>query len=507
MSKRSRILTVDDSRNKEENDTDVQSRPRLLLVDDERTNLRLLEALLQPHGYELITAQDGEECLKKVTDNEVDLVLLDIMMPGIDGYEVTRRIRSNESTRLLPIVIISALRETEDRVTGIEAGCDDFISKPFDKNEVLAKVQTTLKLSYYRRQLDEKEKFESLITKISEAIVVCGADWKIKRINTYGGEYLNGAKVGEDLVDCMFASYAVSIPRSELVDDLSPPSKRFTLAREERDGFKPLCLYANLDVLRDPAGKVSSFVLTLRDMTRERREEKLKGEFLSFIALKLRMPVSIVAQNASNLQDDTLGSLSEVQRESINSISAEAHVLTRLIEKLIRFSIVNSISIINSQTLDLPKEDIRLHSYLPKLVETKVKDSKDGHVKLNIDAIDKDARVRVSTVYFDSIILNLIENAMKFNDKKTTRIRVVVEKAEGKVAISISDNGPGIAPEERTKVFETFYQIDRDFAGNMEGAGLGLPLVKRLVTAYGGGICLKSDPDKGSTFTVTLPGE
>jgi len=114
----------------------MKDRKRILAVDDEPKNVKLLEALLVPQGYEVITALNGKEALQLIDKNEIDLVMLDIMMPECDGFEVTRRLRSQEKTQLLPIMLITSLTGSEERTKGIEAGCDDFISKPFDKNEV-----------------------------------------------------------------------------------------------------------------------------------------------------------------------------------------------------------------------------------------------------------------------------------------------------------------------------------------------------------------------------------
>jgi putative two-component system response regulator len=133
----------------------------ILIVDDQPQNIELLEAYLVPLGYEIVTATNGEEALKKLSGNQIDLILLDVMMPGIDGFEVTRRVRQGKTNRLLPIILVTALQETEDRVKGIEAGCDDFLSKPIDKTELLARVRSLLKvkayndlLSNYREELE-----------------------------------------------------------------------------------------------------------------------------------------------------------------------------------------------------------------------------------------------------------------------------------------------------------------------------------------------------------------
>jgi PAS domain S-box-containing protein/putative nucleotidyltransferase with HDIG domain len=127
----------------------IKTKPVILVVDDHPQGLELIEAYLVPQGYEIITAANGEEALIKLAGNQIDLILLDVLMPGMNGFELTRKVRQNEKYRLLPIILITALRGPKDRVKGIEAGCDDFISKPFDEMELLARVQSLLKVKAY----------------------------------------------------------------------------------------------------------------------------------------------------------------------------------------------------------------------------------------------------------------------------------------------------------------------------------------------------------------------
>jgi putative two-component system response regulator len=129
--------------------------PVILIVDDLPENRDLLEAHLTPKGYRVLLASSGEAALGILTEEAVDLVLLDVMMPGMDGFEVTRRIRADEANRQLPIVLVTALKDTLDRVRGIEAGCDDFLSKPVDKIELLARVSSLLKVKAYNDLLKD----------------------------------------------------------------------------------------------------------------------------------------------------------------------------------------------------------------------------------------------------------------------------------------------------------------------------------------------------------------
>jgi putative two-component system response regulator len=117
----------------------------ILLVDDDLRNLKLLEAFLSALPYEILKANSGEEALDLVQKKEIDLILLDVMMPGINGYEVCRRLKTQENTRLVPIVLITALDDLDSRVKGMESGADDFISKPVNRIEILARTKSLIK--------------------------------------------------------------------------------------------------------------------------------------------------------------------------------------------------------------------------------------------------------------------------------------------------------------------------------------------------------------------------
>jgi adenylate cyclase len=134
----------------------VSKFPRILAVDDNKQNLSLLEKALKAAGYEVFTAEDGHTALELIDSAGPDLVLLDVMMPGISGYEVCQQIRANEATCLLPVVMLTALTDVTDRIRGIESGADDFLSKPVNREELLTRVKSLLRIKALHDEVETK---------------------------------------------------------------------------------------------------------------------------------------------------------------------------------------------------------------------------------------------------------------------------------------------------------------------------------------------------------------
>ncbi|MDR2405113.1 MAG: two-component system response regulator [Deltaproteobacteria bacterium] len=136
--------------------------PRVMVVDDEILNLKLIGAMLKPQGYEVILANDGEECLQKVAENPPDLILLDIMMPKLNGFDVVTRLKAEERYSLIPIVMVTALQDVNDRVKALEVGAEDFLTKPVDRMELRARVRSLLKVKAYNdHMVNYRQELES----------------------------------------------------------------------------------------------------------------------------------------------------------------------------------------------------------------------------------------------------------------------------------------------------------------------------------------------------------
>ena len=139
----------------------------ILVADDQAANRELLDELLRAQGFRVVTVPDGAAAVKELSKTQVDLVLLDVMMPHLNGFEVCQKIKSNPETYLIPVVLITALSDKKDRIEGIKVGADDFLTRPVDRTELLARVGSLLKLKY---RTDELERAESVLFTLAESI-------------------------------------------------------------------------------------------------------------------------------------------------------------------------------------------------------------------------------------------------------------------------------------------------------------------------------------------------
>ena len=175
----------------------------MLLVDDEAANIRLLTTLLAREGYSVVTASNGDEALAMVASEQPDLVVMDVLMPKLSGYDVCERIKHNPATRLIPVVLITALHEREDRIRGINAGADDFLTKPVDPHELKARARSLVRLKHYTDDLDSAE---SVIMSLALVIEARDAytDGHCQRLAAYATNFGKALQLGEEDLAALF---------------------------------------------------------------------------------------------------------------------------------------------------------------------------------------------------------------------------------------------------------------------------------------------------------------
>jgi len=378
----------------------------VLVVDDEPRNLEVITHFLEAEKFRVITAEDGETALALVTETPPDLVLLDVVMPQMDGFEVCRRLKEHPETLFIPVIILTALRGVSERIKGASVGADDFLSKPFDHVEMVTRVKSLVRVKRLHDQLQSSNE------ELERRVVVRTA---------------------------------------ELQHALA--------ALQELD--------------------------------------RLKSDFIANVSHELRTPLLHVKGYVDLLADGAMGALTSQQKEGLNIAQEAIEQLERVVEDIVDFSQVHERELL----LEIVP--------LPDLCLSVVQTIRPLATRRGIDVslvLPKDLPpVQADPMALARILRHLVDNAVKFGPAKG-QVQVSARPNNGsQVRIAVSDRGPGIPPEQLSRIFDVFYQMDGSTTRRAGGLGLGLSLVKKLVEAHGSRICVDSQVGEGSTFYFDLP--
>ena len=473
----------------------------VLAVDDESRNRRLIEATLSPLGIRVTQAASGEEALRVIAKDPPDLVLLDLMMPGMDGLETARRIRANAGTRHIPIVLLTAFADAERKLQGIEAGCDDFIAKPFDRIELTARIRSLIRVSFYRTQMANSKKFDTVFRETGDGVALLDGEYRVEAINDNAAGLLaipGGAPECFDLIEHLYTTRSVSIKKSELLDP-ERTEVRFEVRRDETEETGILVLDGALKKIHGPGGAVETAVLTLKDVTQQWTDDRLKENFLSSISHKLKTPLAVILANNESFLNGYLGEITGEQEEALSDMFGAGQELLSYINKLISFAAPDLFAPSNRALEPL---DTFLECYMGS---ARTRYEKEG-VRFTLDGDPRLSQFSINSATVSLVLDNLVENGVKFAGKNKPEIAISVRRiSDGWLEFSVEDNGRGIPPEEIDRVFEKFYQVEKYHTGMVEGTGLGLPLARSIVEGMGGTIRVRSRLGDGSIFSFTVP--
>ncbi|GAC1538864.1 MAG: hypothetical protein NVS2B9_05600 [Myxococcales bacterium] len=522
----------------------MEASSTILLVDDREANLLAMGAVLEPLGHRLVKATSGRDALKFLLADECALILLDVQMPGLDGFETAALIRKRERTRYTPIIFVTAVhREEAHIVKGYAHGAVDYILKPFDATVLVAKVRFFLQ--QHQRQLDLKREASDRTRERDELIVK--AD-QARAAAESQREYLHALLMqapaaiailrGPDhvfeLANPLYerlvgrsglAGRAGSAALPELADQgvwkifdrvyrTGEPfvGKEQSALLDRRGTGDPEQCYFDFvaQPTRDARGQVDGILLHAVEVTesvRARREvealaDKLraadhsKDEFLAMLAHELRNPLApiVTALQLMNVR----GNAEAAVRER-NIIERQVHNLTRIVDDLL------DVSRITRGVIDLRREPVELSAVVERAVEIAQPLVLARRHQLRVTVPREGLQLDADPIRMAQVIANLLNNAAKYTDPGGT-LEVEGLREDGEVVLRVRDNGQGIEPERVNAMFELFVQGDRSLDRAQGGLGIGLTLARRLVQLHGGTLQAKSaGPGRGSEFTVRLP--
>lgn len=340
---------------------------------------------------------------------------------------------------------------------------------------------------------ERNETLDTLLNEIRDAALLTDGQGGVLAANAAARRFLGES----DRIEAALAGLAVTPALSEL----TASDAALTPFEAVRDQPMPLVLAGTASVIRDAqTGAVKGRVVVFRDVTEERREESLKRNFLSLISHKLKTPLSSINGYSQLLYEDAKKQpQAAFLASSLRTILTQGQKLALLVEKLLNFTVLEQLGEpgVETRPFDLAAAAAQaVESLEPWILE------REARVSVDIDASLKPLG---DAALVRDVIKNLVENAIKFSKEKPPTVSVTAAAAAGAVEVRVADDGPGIPPEQRERVFDKFYQIDASFTGQVDGWGLGLTFVKRVLERLGGSVRIEPGPQRGSVFVVTLP--
>jgi len=479
----------------------VQQLPQILIIDDEPVSAESLKALLQNEGYALSFAKDGPSGLALAETAPPDLILLDVMMPVMDGYEVCRRLRQSETLAEVPVVMVTALDDRESRIAGIEAGADDFISKPVNRNELRARVRTITRLNRYRRLLTRETQLHWLLEQSQDGYVLMGEDSRMVSANRKACLFL-----GLDAFDP--ADRIDFLERARQHYNLEPPAawhawaayqdhEPLYLVRPESDVAAAFWIGVDELHCRDcgPMGRL----VQLRDVSAEMASAIDTAKLTRLIPHKLNTPLNHVTMSLSLLEDVLKGT--SVEPEVVELLTIARDGVNQLNESVAHIMSYMSVSLGHRQRgrLGLDAVEKVFHEVAHALEIVRA--------DLRFNADDAIGNLAIDSSALSLILDEILGNAKKFHPVRRPLIEFRVDVPRpGKVRLRIADDGMSLSPAQLERAFRPFDQVEKYPTGETPGMGLGLPLVRSLVWQLGGEVRLLNREDRpGVVVEIELP--
>jgi len=539
----------------------------ILLVDDRPENLLALEAILEPLGERLLRASSGDEALRCVLRREVACILLDVQMPGLNGFDTARMIKARERSRHIPIIFLTAISKEQEYVfEGYSVGAVDYMSKPFQPDILRSKVAVFVELYRKRQQLKRQEemlreherralelrhkaemweseaRFGEIVNSAMDAIVSFDDQNRITLFNGAAARLFGipaDRALGRPIADLfpaqMREAYLERIcartptkPGAPSSDETRAQVETFTGLRAENGEFP---IEASISCLELPTGRL--YTIIARDISdRRRAEESLRAQAASLESTTAQLRTAneelhrrqVELEKAMTARSRFYASMSHELRTPINAIlgyntlmleniygplnekQADGLRRTQRAAKHL-LELVNDVldlSKIEAGKVELKPQPVEVTGLIEDLFVTVRPMAEERGCALTHRHPGKPVRIVSDPRRIRQILLNLLSNAIKFGEGKPIEV-ISTARDDGGVIVEVADHGVGIPADDLARVFDEFVQLSR--TPEHEGTGLGLPISRRLALLLSGSLTAESVVGEGSVFRLSLPAE
>ncbi|MES2325476.1 MAG: response regulator [Pseudomonadota bacterium] len=432
----------------------------ILIVEDSPTQAERLRRLIQSKSYRVRVAANGKLALMLLQEHRPDLILSDIIMPEMNGYDLCRAVKTDDTLREIPVILVTALNDVKDIIRGIECGADNFIRKPYSEDYLLSRISHML--------VNQKLRAGPY----SGGIAVFLGDQK---------HFIHAGR--QQILDLLISTYEQAV---QVNGELQ--------ARERQVIELNMRLAHHAAELESTNREIALRNLELAEASR------MKSDFIANMSHELRTPLNAIIGFTGALLMKLPGPLTPDQDKQLNTIRSSARHLLSLINDIL------DVAKIEAGKVTLALERVQCQDLLHETLDSMRPLAAQKGLELITDlpaepvVIDSDRRA------LTQIVINLVSNAIKFTESGTVRLALTQKMVDGFLAteLLVIDSGAGIRAEDQAKLFRAFSQLDSTSTRHAEGAGLGLYLCQNLAKLLGGKLSFHSTFGSGSTFVLTL---
>ena len=485
---------------------------RILVVDDERGIREGCRRILRSEGFEVETAENGNEGLAKAKESVYDLILIDLMMPGMGGMELLGHIRRLDPEIIT--IVITGYATVETAVEAMKQGAYDYIPKPFTPDQLMAVLNRgleTKRLRFERQHLleerdrkllevaNEKSQTRTIIGCMADGVLVVNREGQLVLWNPAAVAQLNlknTTETGKPL-----PHYIQHEGLHKLIDSvLSPEDSGYTMISQEiaigPDGEK--VLIADAAAVKDDMGETLGVVAVLRDISELVEIDRVKSQFVSMVAHELRTPLAAIEGYIDTCLTCAAGDDPETHRKMQQRAKERAHSLLDLVNDLL------TVSRIEAGKIAKRKEPLAAQEIVAKSVELLKEEATRKKISVDVKIPEHIPDMVGDKNDLERVLINLLANAMKYNTEGG-RVTVTVSADDDFVATRIEDTGFGIPKEDIPRIFDEFFRVEDEKRRYITGTGLGLSIVKKTIESHFGRIEVESELGRGSTFTIFIP--
>jgi PAS domain S-box-containing protein len=482
----------------------------IIIIEDEK-GLRIgTQRILQREGYIVDTAEGGVDGIKLALENDYDIAVIDLKMPDIDGIEVLKKIKTSKPNTICYIATAYASYETA--IESTKLGADGYMLKPFTSEELIQNIHKgyekrlllleteRLKKERTERLLEiafEKTRLNTIINSIADGIIVVNKTGELVLFNPASLKYFdfNKAIIGEYILGVL--PQQISDLVNKFIKPDSPVESSFTTQIELKPN-RELFIEVTCSPVPHPNGSLAGVVIVMSNVTEAKKVEYVKSQFVSMVAHELKTPLAAVMGFLNIMLDPKISITPEQSTDYLGRSFNRLKSLVEMVNDLL------DISRMEMKTKEREIKEVKVDEVLTNILEFLEFEIKKRELSVIFNKEENIPFIKADQNEINRLFTNIISNAIKYNSSDGN-VAINISYKDNCVITSVSDNGIGMKPEEREKLFQEFYRVKNQKTRGVSGTGLGLSIVKRIVESYSGKIEVDSEFGKGTKFTVFLP--